>query len=775
MKTRELFIVPYCHIDWQWRNTRRYFIHRNRQVIFAAMDLLAADPRHRWAGIHKFHVIDDFWKTYPCFHDTLRQLVRQGRIDLVGSTYVTPLPPHVEDEVIIRNIVEGKRCFRELFGDVEDRVLYLADVPTAYEQMPQIASKAGFDFYVVDRPSEVLRFKKIPTEFLWRGADGSELVVTNTIYASGFPWPGGHHTTVTPGNFEAMVPAFEKHVNELQRWSSRGYLYLPEGGDWAFPTIMLPDFLDYWNEKHPECPARIATHSDYFRRLEQDRDELFELEGNWDIVSWNGMYGINGDHGNRRLRRVANALVSTEKLLALARLEADAPATSLSGTWQELLIGYAHGGYDKTTLMPEDLDAMENMLDRVAERLSRRAQDAAGALLGPGNADVLFNPLEFDRSEWVELGGRWSHASVPALSVAGIAQDAGAAPDACDVQSWAGFERGCSVSLVVERGNVQLLTANYTSREELRPTDERAEPAPVPGGDARRMSYAYEKTEATVTLLRLPGEPYLRLRTHLKTSLENSRFGLQIRVPWAEPTVVADEPFLVRERDPLGEPQVDLVRSRPGGFFESQGETRTEASEGENRGVFYAHTFAALEGPDAAVALLNCGTVGYQFTGDALSNILLSVRPKGSLDQYSCCPHLQPPHEYVFEHRLFFYKPQDRMDAYRQARAFNFPLLPVKGKAWSHGPLVSGLPANIYLSAAYWDDGVVLRFFETEGRAADAELILPSSRELVAEECDLLLRPCGTGAAAVRDGRVRLEFSPYEIKTIRLLPPAERQ
>ena len=772
MKTRELFVVPYCHIDWQWRNTRRYFIHRNRQVIFAAMDVLAADPLFRWAGIHKFHVIDDFWKTYPCFHDTLRQLVREGRIDLVGSTYVTPLPPHVEDEVLIRNIVEGKRCFRELFGEVEDRVLYFADVPTAYEQIPQIAAKAGFDFFVVDRPLEVLRFKGIPTEFLWRGADGSELVVAHTLYASGFPWPGGNHRTVTPGNFEAMVPEFERHIGVLQARASRDYLYLPEGGDWSFPTIMLPEFLDYWNARHPECHARIATHSDYFRRLEQDRDELFEFEGNWDIVSWNGMYGINGDHGNRRLRRVANALVSTEKLCALAQLEGGVQAPSFSGTWQELLPAYAHGCYEKTTIMPEDLATIERMLDELAGRIGRGAQDAAGALLGSGDADVLFNPLEFDRSEWVELGGQWRYANVPALSVAEVAQDADAVPDASDVRSCSTSGRGCGFSLVVERGDVQLLTGNFTSCEEIRPTEKSVEAPPVPGADAHGMCYEYEQTEATVTLLSLPGEPFLRVRTHLKTSLENSRFSLQIGSFWAEPTVVADEPFLVRERDPLDEPQVDLLRSKPGSFFESGTEPDTESSEGENRGVFYAHTFAALEGPDAAVALLNCGTPGYQFTGDAISNILLSVRPARSLDQYSCCPHLQPPHEYVFENRLFFYAPQDRMEAYRQGRAFNFPLLAAKGKGGMKGPLVSGLPANIYLSAAYWDDAIVLRLFETDGCATEAELVFPCSGEMVAEECDLLLRPSGPDAVALRDGCVQLKFSPYEIKTLRLRPPA---
>jgi len=773
VNTRELFIVPYCHIDWQWRNTRRYFVHRNRQVIFAAMDLLAADPRYRWAGIHKFHVIDEFWKAYPCFHDTLRQLVREGRIDLVGSTYVTPLPPYVEDEVLIRNIVEGKRCFRELFGEVEDRVLYFADVPTPYEQIPQIASKAGFDFFVVDRPLEVLRFKKIPTEFRWRGADGSELLVAHTLYASGFPWSGGNHRTVTPGNFEALMPALEKHVELLQRRASRDYLYLPEGGDWSFPTVMLPEFLDYWNRKHPDCTARIATHSDYFRRLEQDRDALFTLEGNWDIVGWNGVYGINGDHGNRRLRSVANALVSAEKLWTLARLERDAPSPSFSGTWQELLVGYAHGGYHMSTLMPEDQRSIEKMLDELAARIGRSADDAAAALLGSGDADVLFNPLEFDRSEWVEVGGRWRHVDVPAMSAVDITTKPAAAPEACAVESWPGFQTGCNVSLVVERGSVDLLTGNFTSRENLLPVEERAETPPVPGGDARTMRFSYDQSEAAITMLRLPGEPYLRLTTHLKTSLENSRFSLQVQVPWADSTVVADEPFLVRERDPLGEPQVDLLRSKPGIFFESGTEpSREDVSEGENRGVFYAHTFAALEGPDAAVALLNTGTPGYQFTGDAVGNILLSVRPASSLEQYSACPHLQPPHEYVLEHRLFFYSPTHRMEAYRQGRAFNFPLVAAKARAGLAGPLASGLPANVYLSAAYWDDAVVLRLFETEGRATRSELALPCSREMLAEECGLLLRPSGTSPVALRDGRVRLEFTPYEIKTVRLRSPS---
>jgi hypothetical protein len=403
------------------------------------------------------------------------------------------------------------------------------------------------------------------------------------------------------------------------------------------------------------------------------------------------------------------------------------------------------------------------------------------SLLGAGDEDFLFNPLEFDRQEWVNVGGQWRLAKVPALGMAKISdpvqnhgvesrqEDSISGSAQSSVLSWEGFRKGCGLSLAVERGEVALLTANFTSREELNPTAERAEDSPVPGGEVRSLHFICEQTEAKVTMSCFPEEPFIRVRTHLKTSLENARFLLQVSIPWEKPILIADEPFLVRERDPLGEPQVDLMRSRPVGAFESPGESHSDTAEGENRGVFYGHTFAAAEGPEGGIALINRGTPGYQFTGRELGNILLSVRTPESLDQYRRCSHLLTPHEYVFEHLLFFYSPRERNAAYRLARAFNFPLLRLKGKQAPEARFVSGLPPNIVLSAAYWDEGVVFRFFELEGKATECKLTLPNQRGFVFEACDLLLRPMpGSTAAAVEQGHVQLAFSPYEIKTIRL-------
>jgi hypothetical protein len=431
--------------------------------------------------------------------------------------------------------------------------------------------------------------------------------------------------------------------------------------------------------------------------------------------------------------------------------------------------------------MPEDYAAMEAKLDELSKGIEQTAQGAAVFLLGTGDENFLFNPLEFDRTEWVNVNGQWRRTKVPALGMAKISEttkghtprsiqeDSISGNGQSDVLSWEGFRKGCRLSLVVERGEVALLTANFTSREELKPTVERAEASPVPGGDVRSLHFVCEQTEAKVTMSCFPEEPFIRVRTYLKTSLENARFLLQVSTPWEKSAIIADEPFLVRQRDPLGEPQVDLMRSRPVGMFESPEESSSDVSEGENRGVFYGHTFAAAEGPEGGIALINRGTPGYQFTGRELGNILLSVRPPKSLDQYRRCSHLLPPHEYVFEHLLFFYSLQERNTVYRLARAFNFPLLHLKGERTPEARLVSGLPPNIYLSAAYWDEGVVFRFFELEGKATECELTLPSAHEFTLEECNLLLRPMpGSTAVAVQQGRVQLAFSPYEIKTVRL-------
>jgi hypothetical protein len=214
-KIKKVFIVPYSHIDWAWRNNRQYFIHRNRQVIFAALDFLNDEKNYCWEGIHKFHTISDFWENYPEFRKRLKAFVRQGRIDLTGSTLMTPLPPWYEEEVMIRNVVYGKRAYSELFGAVEDFTLYFADVPMCFSQLPQFASKLGFKYYLIDRPEFALISKGIPGEFIFQSPDSSSVLCNRTFYG-GIRFPGGgNHTVLSPGTFEDRIQAVEEKVSSI--------------------------------------------------------------------------------------------------------------------------------------------------------------------------------------------------------------------------------------------------------------------------------------------------------------------------------------------------------------------------------------------------------------------------------------------------------------------------------------------------------------------------------------------------------------------------------
>jgi alpha-mannosidase len=111
----------------------------------------------------------------------------------------------------------------------------------------------------------------------------------------------------------------------------------------------------------------------------------------------------------------------------------------------------------------------------------------------------------------------------------------------------------------------------------------------------------------------------------------------------------------------------------------------------------------------------------------------------------------------------------------RQGYELNYPLIPAVAHAHA-GPWPATQsfgrvdPGNVILTVekkAEDDDGIIFRFYEFEGKAADAHLQLPRSATS-AVETDLMEKG-GTPLTLASSGReVVIHAGPYEIKTVKV-------
>jgi alpha-mannosidase len=169
-------------------------------------------------------------------------------------------------------------------------------------------------------------------------------------------------------------------------------------------------------------------------------------------------------------------------------------------------------------------------------------------------------------------------------------------------------------------------------------------------------------------------------------------------------------------------------------------------------------------------ALLNAGKYGHRCEGATLEMTLLraSYEPDPYPDQgphlirYSLVPHAGD------------WKAAGVDEA---GQRFNTPLMALetppgqKGELGASGSLLSLGPDNLLLAAvkrAEDEDGLIVRFVESRGQTANAELTVPKAPKSAAR-VDLLERPLEGGAAPLLDGRsVRVAVRPHEIVSLRL-------
>jgi len=789
---KTIYVVPYSHIDWQWRNNRRYFIHRNRQVIFAAIDFLESKRKYRWSGIERSHVIEDFWNTYPSLREPLAHAVREGRCDLGGSTHGTPLSAWVEEELFFRNLLYGKRFYERLFGKTRDPVLYFADVPVAFAQVPQIAKKFGFEYFIIDRPSEALGLKGIPRQFRWQGPEGSELLVDRTMYGRTFPGTSGNHVSCSPGIFPALAERTKKLLVYFLHDAVAPAVYLPDSNDWSFPTLNLPEFTEWWNATIKSPAMTIATHTEYFDALAQWRKKLPVFSGNLDPIGWNGCYGGNGEKPNLRLRKTHNLILLAERIAALSKIirGSEYPEKYFEEIFSRLCVIYCHGAYSTAMVFPEDYKAIEKELDEMRSGLM---SIISGIESPPAKAaePAIFNPLPWERTEWIELNSKrrlvrakpicWTTLSetqqkfkpvtvgeaqveneylLVSFGKGGIAQITDKTHNRLILTEGPG-------SVAVDSGQINLLTANFTATKQIA-----FGPAVIKAEDWRAQATQDgrigENRVRLITELRA-GERLLRARIRIESHEVNLRyrFCLPLRgnSTWR---LFADDICAMTERDLSAEPLVGLTRSNPAELCESPLETPPAPAYGSNEGVFYAVNAAVAHDGAYGVGLVNSGNVGYVWKDNVLSNILLRTVPADKLDQYTPATYLTGLGEYEFDLAIYPEQSAGLSPFLKMGRNYNQPLHVANGVADERltTPLVTCDAENIIISAAHFDRGdLIVRAYELEGRDTECRFVF-GFNPAGASETDF--RGQETDAATLGGQSLTTVFRAREIKQLRI-------
>lgn len=813
------YVVGYAHMDmawlWRWEESIHDVMYNtfNNQI-----RLMDANPDYTFSQDQAV-VLDSMEHFYPDIFKKLQQRARTGNFIPATSSWVQMDENLSDGESLVRQFLYGQKYSKEKFGHYV-RFAWQPDVFGHPETMPQIAKKAGIEFYLFDRPHDPTR----PRIIWWQGLDGSRVLGYST--PSEYAGTLNHERVTVP----VMKTADASGVkNMLVLYGAGDHGGGPNPADVAAIAAM--------NASPHEVNVKPTNVSNYIDLLLTEKKDFpvytKELEG-----VFLGCYTTQVEM-KRHNRMSEQLLLNAEKMSELAVFFGYRdyyPVRDLSNAWKLVLLDQAHDLAAGSGIGPIYADAMQQYKE-VSER-GYRALDFSLENLGlqldttgDGIPLVVYNPQSFDRTDLVTA--QISDFTLPAKLVAVHGKEV-VPVQIVKAPARAGDRETATVAFVA-RGVPQMGLKLY--RLTAAPASAEAEASPVHAGLKPRpwIENEFLRVEidpATGNIARLYDKVNKRevfkgegngLTAWEDTAEQAARTSKEYAGPAWDVGITGrhweiDKPQRVelieqgperatirvvrRFRDSQftqdisllpGVPRVDVAMSMDWREREimlkadfpinvESGQVSAEIPYGvvgrdQNGEESVMGKWVDISGPDYGVAILNNGRNGYDAKDNAihLSVIRGPWDPDPRADQG----------EHAFGYSIYPHRGGWREGGVPfQGMAFNSPLLsmqelhhPSAQEQWAGKK--GGLPDefsfiktdsnHVVLYAlkqmeGFYDHDAIARFVEVEGREGDVTIHLP--QPVRATETTLLedvpVGPVGEGTA------ITFHMKPWEIKTLRL-------
>ncbi|WP_043582585.1 alpha-mannosidase [Geminisphaera colitermitum] len=791
-----LSAIGHAHIDLAWLWPLREGVRKTARTFATALMMMERYPDYVF-GSSQPQLYQWVKESYPSLYPKIKQRIREGRWEAQGAMWVEPDTNITGGESLVRQLLHGRRFFREEFG-VETDQLWLPDVFGYTGSLPQLLKKSGIRYFMTQKLSWSLVNKFPHQTFWWEGIDGSRVLAhmlpeeTYNGCAAPRAIHRAEHNFLDSAVCEQALLLFgigdggggpgEEHLERLARERNLdGLAPVTQEFSKTFFARLDADSAraeryplwrgELYLERHQGTLTTQARNKRFNRKLEYLLREV-ELSAAWAVQA---AQGTEGDY-----RYPQEALDHIWREVLLYHFHDILPGSSITRVYDESLARYA--------ILQRELEALLSEADEVwvgggAEGEGRGA-DAGGSL-------VVVNSLSWPRREWLKVGdGDWRWVSVDSLGRALLAaEDADVAPS------------GVSVSVRVSEDGRQLenelLRVTFAADGSIASLfDKRAARETVAPGEAfNRLDLYVDKGDAWDIPIdfdqRPPVQPALvatevfqdgpragvrHTYTHGASRFEQEvsltsgagRVEFHTRVDWQERDQMlrARFPVAVRAPDVVCDIQFGTIR-RP-----------VDNNTSWNAAMFEiaAHKWIDLSEPGYGVALLNDCKYGHRAKGHVMELTLLRSPcypdPKADLAR----------HEFAY---AVYPHSGDHVEAQvmRAGYEFNIPLRVVEAPATAPESALlsssSSLPAWLTIDSPAViaetikrgedGDSIVVRLYESTGahvRTAvrfgfpvkEVELV-----NLMEEDA----QPLAITHAASGDA-VELTFDPFEIVTLRI-------
>jgi alpha-mannosidase len=407
------------HIDmawlWPWTET----VEVVRDTFQSALDLMREYPDFTFtmSSARAYAWMED---KYPALFKQVQERVKEGRWEIVGGMWVEPDLNLPDGEALSRQVLIGKRYFKEKFG-VDVKIGWNPDSFGYNWQLPQIYKRSGMDYFVTQKIywNDTTKFPH--KLFWWEAPDGSRLLTY---------FPHDYANSIDP----------PKMANDLAMYApamkSNEMMYLFGVGDHGGgPTRTMLDLATKFMDPNVVFPTvKFGTAMGFF-------DDLNKNLANLNVPTWKDELYFEYHRGvqttqaqtKRRIRESEELLENAEKFASIASLFGNGgkevaavtglghkvcceqwtgyPQAQLADAWKKVLFDEFHDIMPGSGIAVNYRDAQIDLTE--ARRNARGVEDTALREIAahvntqrtglPAVPVVIFNPLSWPRIDVTEV------------------------------------------------------------------------------------------------------------------------------------------------------------------------------------------------------------------------------------------------------------------------------------------------------------------------------------------------------------------------------------
>lgn len=408
MFKQTIHLIGNAHLDPVWLWDRREGLNEGISTVRTILELMDEFPEMTFIR-GEAAIYQHIEKKDPSTFARIRKMVKAGRWDVVGGTFVQPDTNLAGTETLVRQYAHGQRYFKSRFGK-EVTAGWQADSFGHTAGLPEILTASGIKFFAFSRPQASIVSLAEPA-FWWLGDGGARILAYRSVSGS---YLNERHDIQK--QLDLVLEA--SSVSRLENTACFYGLGNHGGG----PSRRHLQEIRAWAAKHPEVKV---IHSGLHRLNDALRREL-SRKGDDLIPTQQGElnYCLRGCYSSVAkfkfpYRRSEALLARAEATDAIIAASQKRPAEDLSATWDILLFNSFHDilpGSSIERAIDEQIHSLGSILHQSSETESNAinalAADIDTTLTREPAKDhpsavtaIVWNPHPFPLSTQVEMEG----------------------------------------------------------------------------------------------------------------------------------------------------------------------------------------------------------------------------------------------------------------------------------------------------------------------------------------------------------------------------------